>query len=114
MEYIMADIHNHTADESLGWMTPIQKRKGHAPDILAFLHFTFYEKVYYMDSDSNYPSTKETIGYWIGVSKNIGNALTYKILTDDKETVLSRSIVQTTSDCLKANLNLRIRIPKFV
>jgi hypothetical protein len=53
MEY-MANIHNNTADESLGWLTPIQKRKGHTPDILAFLHFTFYEKVYYMDSDSTY------------------------------------------------------------
>jgi hypothetical protein len=110
MEY-MADIHNHTADESLGWMTPIQKRKGHTPDISAFLHFTFYEKVYYMDSDSTYPSTKEKTGYWIGVSKNIGDALTYEIFTDDKETVLSRSVVRTALDRLKANLheNLRVR-----
>ncbi len=109
MEY-MADIHNHTADESLGWMTPIQKRKGHTPDISAFLHFTFYEKVYYMDSDSTYPSTKEKTGYWIGVSKNIGDALTYKILTDDKETVLSRSVVRTASDRLKANLHENLRV----
>jgi hypothetical protein len=27
MKYL-ADIHNHTADETLGWSTPIQKRSG--------------------------------------------------------------------------------------
>jgi hypothetical protein len=83
MEY-MADIHNHTSNKSLGWITPIQKRKGHTPDILAFLQFKFYEKIYYMDSDSTYPSMKEKTGYWLGMSKNIGDALTYEILTDDK------------------------------
>jgi hypothetical protein len=56
MEY-MADIHNNTADISLGWITPIQKQKGHTPDISAFLHITFFGKVHYMDSDSTYPST---------------------------------------------------------
>jgi hypothetical protein len=82
MEY-MADIHNNTADETLGWITPIEKRKGNTPDISAFLHFKFYERVYYMDSDSTFPATKEKAGYWLGVSKNIGDALTYEILTDD-------------------------------
>jgi hypothetical protein len=40
----LADIHNHTADETLGWITPIQKRTGATPDILALTQFKFYEK----------------------------------------------------------------------
>jgi hypothetical protein len=90
MEY-MADVFNNTADESLGWITPIQKQKGHTPDISAFLHFTFYEKVYYMDSNATYPSSKEKTGYWIGVSKHLGDALTYEILAG-KHAVIVRAL----------------------
>jgi hypothetical protein len=103
MEY-MADVHDNTADELLGWITPIQKRRGHTPDISAFLHFTFYERVYYLDSDSTYPSSKEKTGYWLGVSKNLGDVLTYEILTDDKETVLSRSVVGVAEERLKKHI----------
>jgi len=62
MEY-MADIHSNTADKSLGWITPIQKQKGCTPNISAFLHFTFYKCIYYLDSDSTYRSSKEKTGY---------------------------------------------------
>jgi hypothetical protein len=64
MEY-MADIHNNTTDETLGWITPTKKWKGNTPDILAYLHFKFYKRVYYMDSDLLFPSTKEKTGYWL-------------------------------------------------
>ena len=106
MQY-MAEIHNNTANETLGWITPTKKRKGNTPDISAYLHFKFYERVYYLDSDSTFPSTKEKSGYWIGVSKNIGDALTYEILTDNKETVISRSVVRTAEERLKANLGVQ-------
>jgi hypothetical protein len=79
MEY-MSDIHDNTANETLGWITPIEKRKGNTPDMLAYLHFKFYEWIYYMDLDLAFPSTKEKMGYWLRVSKNIGDALTYKNL----------------------------------
>jgi hypothetical protein len=62
MEY-MSDIHNNSADEILGWITPIKKRRGNMPDISAYLHFKFYERVYYMDSDLTFPPTKEKTGY---------------------------------------------------
>jgi hypothetical protein len=97
MDY-MVDIYNHTADEMLRWITaPIEKRKGNTPDVSAYLAFTFNECVYYIDSDSTFPSsTKEKTGYWLGVSKNIGDVLTYKILTDDKkETIIRQSVVHT-------------------
>jgi len=42
----------------------------------------------------------------LGVSKNLGDALTYEILTDDKATVLSRSSVRTTEEKMKQNLRV--------
>jgi hypothetical protein len=37
------------------------------------------------------------------VSNNLSDALTYEILTDDKETVLSRSVVRTAEEKMKQN-----------
>jgi hypothetical protein len=58
MKYL-ADIHNHTADETLVWITPIQKRTGETPDISAFTQFKLYEKVHYHDPGQPFPETKE-------------------------------------------------------
>jgi hypothetical protein len=40
------------------------------------------------------------------VRKNLGDALTYEVLTNDKETVLGRSDVRSASERLKANLGV--------
>jgi hypothetical protein len=55
MIYI-AVINNWTADELLGWCTPFEKRHGYTPDISALLCFHFFEKVYYLECDENFPS----------------------------------------------------------
>ena len=49
MAKYLADIHNITADDTLDWVTPWSKRRGETPDISAYLQFTFYEKIYYLD-----------------------------------------------------------------
>ena len=56
-------------------------RHGYTPDISAFLQFQFWEKVYYKVNDKH-PDPKEAAGYWVGVSDNVGDALTYVIWTD--------------------------------
>ena len=91
----LAQIHNLTADETLDWITPFQKRRGHTPDISAYLQFQFYERVFYLDCSESFPSTKEKAGYWLGVAENVGDALTYHILTDDTEQVIERSVVRS-------------------
>jgi hypothetical protein len=96
MIYI-ALVNNWTADELLGWITPWQKRHGITPDISALLCFFFFEKVYYLDCDEKFPSSKEKAGYFVGISMNVGDALTFEILTDDKETVISRSVVRSVT-----------------
>jgi hypothetical protein len=52
------------------------------------------------------PYTKEKTGCWLGVSKNLGDALIYEILTDDKGTVQSWNVIRSATERLKANLGV--------
>jgi hypothetical protein len=45
MSKYLINIHNITSDETLDWATPWAKRHSETPDISAFLHFKFYERV---------------------------------------------------------------------
>jgi hypothetical protein len=105
-EYI-ADVHNVCADESLGYRIPREVRHGGLQDISAFLEFRFYEPVLYLDSDETFPSTKEKPGWWVGVAHNIGDALTYKILTEDTHKVVHRSVVHLAKDDRFKNKRVR-------
>jgi hypothetical protein len=71
----MADIHNITSDETLGWSTPWSRRKRGTPDISAFLQFRFYEPVYFHNPQGKFPDTRELPGYWLGVAYNIGDTI---------------------------------------
>ena len=73
---------------TLDGLTPLQALTGQTPDISFLLHFSFCEPVYYRvnpnDPSSNFPSTSnERKGYWVGFSENVGDKLTWKILTED-------------------------------
>ena len=90
----LADIHNITADETLGWKTPHFLRKGIMPDISPYLQFTFYEEVYYLDTDEKFPHSKELRGWWVGVAHHVGDHMCFEILTE-KERVIERSVVRS-------------------
>jgi hypothetical protein len=73
---------NHLASAALGWKSPEQVLTGQPPDILKFLHFSFYEPVYYNSYSNTFPSSSnEEQGWWVGVATHVGDAFTYKILT---------------------------------
>ena len=95
MAKYLVDIHNITADETLGWATPWSKRRGETPDISAFLQFRFYEHVYYLDPEQKFPGTKEKTGYWLGVADHVGDRLCFHILTTDTHRVIERSVVRS-------------------
>ena len=65
------DWHNHLALRSLGDITPIEKMTTQHPDISKFLHFRWWEPVYFYDSDASFPHphTKERLGRWVGVKQ---------------------------------------------
>ena len=90
----ISDVHNITAKEALEYRTPYEKRHGVTPDISAYLMFTFWEKILYLDTETTYPYSKELPGYFLGVAKSSGDALTFQILTD-LGTVLVRSVIRS-------------------
>lgn len=94
LEYV-CDIQNHVALKRLGWRTPIEWLLGYTPDISVFLQFEFYEPVYYQVRDAKFPGdTTEKLGRFIGITKNVGHAMTFKILTENDQ-IIARSVVRS-------------------
>ena len=84
---------NRLASASLGWRTPIEVAFGVTPDISMLLIFTWYKPVFYYTDDSAFPGSREKRGHFVGFSESIGDALTFKILTDDTQEIIHRSAV---------------------
>ena len=84
----MADVDNITSDETLDWMPYWQKRWMNTPDISAYLQFWFYKWVYYLDPDEKFPSIKYKPAWWLGVAHNVGNTMTFQLLSKDTEWVI--------------------------
>jgi hypothetical protein len=99
------------ADETLGWKSPHEKQHGYTPDISALLAFRFFEKIYYLDAEVSYPNSNEKAGYWLGVADNVGDCLTYYILTDDKHQVLARSVVRSAT---RSETNYRLQFDPII
>jgi hypothetical protein len=58
-------------------------------------------------NDSDFPSdTKEERGRWIGISEQIGHAMTFLVLTDKTKQVIHRSNICTACDSSSANIRL--------
>jgi len=94
----LCEVHNHCANRQLAWQSPEQVSGGDTPDISHILQFYFYEPVLYLDNSEKFPNSKEKPGYFVGYAKNTGDALTFKILTDARNTILHRSVVRSARD----------------
>ena len=81
------------------------------------LQFHFWEPVYYAtadtlkyDSKPGFPSeSAEAKGRFVGFAESVGDALTYKVLTDDTQKVIYRSYVR--SALLTTDRNKRLDPP---
>ena len=79
-------LHNHLSHPSLDGKTPLHVALGSKPDISCLLTYHWWQPVYYLDDDGGFPSeSREKRGRWVGVAENIGDTLTYYILTDDTQ-----------------------------
>ena len=97
---------NATASPALGGLTPLQALTGQVPDISYFLHFSFWEPIYYKvdesEPDHRFPSqSNEKRGHWVGFAENKGDQLTWKILTDDTNTIIIRCCQECHQDFTK-------------
>jgi len=54
--------------------------------------------VYYLDPDEKFPSTKYKPARWLGVAHNMGDAMTFRLLSEDTERVIERSAVARAED----------------
>jgi len=86
------------ASESLGWKTPLELLTGLTTDISIILMFSFWEPIYFPTGDAlsyahkpGFPSdTAEQMGRFVGFGESVGDALTFKFLTDDTQKILYR------------------------
>ena len=92
MSFLVA-VTNVTALKSLDWKTPTEVAFGTTPDISPFLQFDWYDRVVYHTPNASFPHSQEASGRFVGVCPNIGDALTYYILTNQTQQVSSRSTV---------------------
>ncbi len=100
-------ISNHLACKALGWRTPLEALYGVTPDISACTCFFFWEPVYVAADDSKFPSeSKEIRGHFVGIAENVGDALTFKVLTDDTKKIIARSNVRSALTPGERNLRL--------
>ena len=100
-----ADIINHISHVNLKHKTPHEVMYGVTPNISSLIQFHWYQPVLYFQKNNPFPESKEKIGYFIGVARNVGDALTFKILTE-KDQVISRSVVCPCEDDKNANLRM--------
>ena len=80
----------HSSAGSLHGSIPLENISGETVDILEYLDFEFYDKVWYVDNAGLGP---ELPGRWLGVSHRTGQLMTYHILTQ-MGSVVSCSTVQ--------------------
>jgi hypothetical protein len=81
--FYMVYILNHLANPDLNLRTPEEVHFGITPDISALLLFTFYQRIYYLDAEIPYPNSKEKARRFVGIAENVGDAMTFWILTED-------------------------------
>lgn len=82
---------------------------GSTTDISVLLQFHFYEEVFYTHVDNKFPSeSTESRGFFVGFGESVGDAMTFKVLTDDTCKILFRSNVRSASDKLKYNKRLLV------
>ena len=78
---------------------------GTTNDISPLLSFEFYEPIYYHMDDTPFLSvSNEYCGHWVGISENIENFMTYKVLTDDTLKVIHHLNIHLAHDPTSKNL----------
>jgi len=100
-----ARIRSLTAHDSLllGVRTPEERVTRRTPDISEFARFSWSQWIWYKDA-TTFPQDDVQLGRWIGVAMDVGQAMTYWILTA-KGTIIARSSIAPLS-----NMDLRSQV----
>jgi hypothetical protein len=102
----VAFLFNLTFNWTIGGI-PLQFSERSSQDICPILRFYWWGTVYFKVDDSPFPSTSHKgHGHFVGISPNVGHAMTYKILCDKSLTILHRSNVCSAGNPSDPNLRL--------
>ena len=74
---------NQLEDQKLNWLTPTEVAIGVTPDINELMCFHWYEGVLYYEKDQPFPNSCELTGRFVGITKSVGDTLTFWIHTDN-------------------------------
>ena len=76
----------------------MQKVIGFVQGTSKCLHYHQWQPIYYLDPEGGYLSTtQEKKGQWCGWTDDIGNVLTYWVLTDDTKQLIPVSDIHPAS-----------------
>ena len=68
-------------------------------DISPLLFFCFWQPVYFIHDDSDFPSeSTEERGRFVGISESVRHQMTFKILSNKSSKIIHYSNVQPTND----------------
>jgi len=103
-----------TAHDSiiLGSRTPEERIVGRTSNISEFAHFSWSQWVWHKEP-SAFPDSEVRLGKWLGVADDIGQAMTYWVLTS-KGTIIARSSVAPLSDSDLRNPTIKNQMDEFV
>ena len=96
---------NHQSHKALDNRIPHGIMYGETPDISAIIQFSWLQLVLYYNKMASYPQPKEVLGHFVGIAINVGDALTFKVLTEHDQ-VLCRSVIRPADDKINPNLQL--------
>lgn len=98
-----ADIISHTAHEGhvMQGQVPQQLVTGQSCDISRIAEFGWYQWIYWYDQQADFPSPKKVIGRYLGPTRDIGSALTAKILKENGNYAWRSSFVAVSDDEMK-------------
>ena len=98
-----ADIISHTADDNfhLQGQVPNALVTGHTADISRLAEFGWYQWVYWYDQLAAFPDTRKVLGRYLGPTRDIGMALTAKLLKRNGQYAWRSSFIALTDDDMK-------------
>ena len=62
--------------------------------------------MYYLDAEIPFPNSKEKAGRFVGIAENVGDALTFWVLTEDTGQLIARSVLRSAEDPRTPNKRL--------
>jgi len=92
--------------------TPEERITCRTPDISEYAHHGWFEWIWYKENVS-FPEQDVCLGWWLGVASNVGQSMTYWLLTE-KGTVIARSSVSSLSEMDKRDVNVKQRQEAFM